>query len=181
MNHKVSGIIVKAPATIGCQCTVQWSLVTMSRWPFLPGLLSHDVYYVLHVALSYVGCKNRMLQPLIQFSGIDTKETNWQIVCGGVPASSAFIPHVCEWLVMGKQDEKRGNEWQTENIRIIEISGKIFCMLTCHVSCVLAILVTWHALITKVLIYYYEMLRSKNIFLLWQQQVSVLAESRLKR
>ena len=39
-------------------------------------------------------------------------------------------------LVMGKQDEKKGNEWQTENIRIIEISGKIFCVRTCHESCV---------------------------------------------
>ena len=35
-------------------------------------------------------------------------------------------------LVMGKQDEKKGNEWQTENIRIIEISGKIFCVATCQ-------------------------------------------------
>ena len=33
---------------------------------------------------------------------------------------------------VGKQDEKKGNEGQTENIRIIEISGKIFCVATCQ-------------------------------------------------
>ena len=32
----------------------------------------------------------------------------------------------CHWL--GKQHQKKGNEGQTENIRIIEISGKIFCV-----------------------------------------------------
>ena len=39
-------------------------------------------------------------------------------------------------LVLGTPSQKKGNEGQTENIRIIEISGKIFCVRTCHVSCV---------------------------------------------
>ena len=42
----------------------------------------------------------------------------------------AFSWCACLWV--GTQDEKKGNEGQTENIRIIEISGKIFCVATRH-------------------------------------------------
>ena len=42
----------------------------------------------------------------------------------------------CIPLGLGTPGQKKGNEGQTENIRIIEISGKIFCVRTCHVSCV---------------------------------------------
>ena len=42
----------------------------------------------------------------------------------------------CIPLVLGTPSQKKGNEGQTENIRIIEISGKIFCVRTCHVPCV---------------------------------------------
>ena len=42
----------------------------------------------------------------------------------------------CIPLDLGTPGQKKGNEGQTENIRIIEISGKIFCVRTCHVSCV---------------------------------------------
>ena len=47
---------------------------------------------------------------------------------------SEFV--LCISLVLGTPRQKKGNEGQTENIRIIEISGKIFCVRTCHVSCV---------------------------------------------
>lgn len=50
---------------------------------------------------------------------------------------SEFV--LCISLVLGTPRQKKGNEGQTENIRIIEISGKIFCVQTCHVSCVLTV------------------------------------------
>ena len=52
-------------------------------------------------------------------------------VCHATRDASSCIP-----LVLGTPGQKKGNEGQTENIRIIEISGKIFCVQTCHVSCV---------------------------------------------
>ena len=39
---------------------------------------------------------------------------------------SEFV--LCISLVLGTPRQKKGNEGQTENIRIIEISGKIFCV-----------------------------------------------------
>ena len=87
----------------------------------------------------------------------------------------------CVWMIGYGKARWKERKWMA-NRKYPDYRNKWENILYADLSCVMcAILVTWHALITKVLIYYYEMLRSKNIFLLWQQQVSVLAESRLKR